>query len=74
MGRYLSARLVQGAIVIFGVSVLVFVVTRLIGDPVNFILPLSASEEQRAELRANLGFDNSIFTQFRSFIADAIHL
>ena len=74
MGRYLSARLVQGAIVILGVSILVFVITRLIGDPVNFILPLSASEEQRAALRADLGFDNSILAQFRTFIADAIHL
>jgi peptide/nickel transport system permease protein len=74
MGRYLSARLLQGAFVILGVSVLVFVVTRLIGDPVNFILPLSASQEQRDELRASLGFDNSIFAQFGSFAADAIHL
>ena len=74
MGRFLSARLVQGAIVILGVSVLVFVVTRLIGDPVNFILPLSASEEQRAALRADLGFDHPILTQFGTFIGDAVHL
>ena len=58
MGRYLSARLVQGAFVIVGVSVLVFVITRMIGDPVNFNMPLSASQEQRDELSASLGFDN----------------
>ena len=74
MGRYLAARLAQGAFVILGVSVLVFVVTRLIGDPVNFILPLSASQEQRDELRASLGFDQSIFTQFGSFASDAVRL
>ena len=74
MGRYLTARLAQGAIVIVGVSVLVFVITRMIGDPVNFILPLSASEERREELRASLGFDRSIFAQFGSFAADAIRL
>ncbi len=74
MGRYLAARLAQGAFVILGVSVLVFVVTRLIGDPVNFILPLSASQEQRDELRASLGFDRSIFTQFGSFASDAVRL
>ena len=55
----------QGAIVIVGVTVLVFVVTRMVGDPVNFILPLSASQEQRDELRASLGFDRSIFTPVR---------
>ena len=74
MGRYLASRLAQGAFVILGVSVLVFVVTRLIGDPVNFILPLSASQEQRDELRASLGFDQSIFTQFGSFASDAVRL
>jgi peptide/nickel transport system permease protein len=74
MGRYISARLAQGAMVVIGVTVLVFVVTRMIGDPVNFILPLSASQEQRDELRASLGFDRSIFSQFGSFLADAIHL
>jgi peptide/nickel transport system permease protein len=74
VGRYISARLAQGAVVVIGVTVLVFVVTRMIGDPVNFILPLSASEEQRDELRASLGFDRSIFSQFGSFLADAIHL
>ena len=74
MGRYLSARVGQGLVVIVGVSTLVFVITRMIGDPVNFILPLSASEEQRAALRASLGFDRSVFAQFRSFAADAVRL
>jgi peptide/nickel transport system permease protein len=74
VGRYLSARLTQGVIVIVGVSVLVFIVTRMIGDPVNFILPLSASPEQRDALREALGFDDSIFTQFGRFAADAIRL
>ena len=47
MGRYIARRLAQGLVVIFGVTVFVFVVTRLIGDPVKFMLPLSATEEQR---------------------------
>jgi peptide/nickel transport system permease protein len=74
VGRYLSARLTQGVIVIVGVSVLVFIVTRMVGDPVNFILPLSASPEQRDALRESLGFDDSIFTQFGRFAGDAIRL
>jgi peptide/nickel transport system permease protein len=74
VGRYIARRLVQGAFVVIGVTALVFVVTRLIGDPVNFILPISASQEQRAALRADLGFDRSIFTQFGDFISDAARL
>ena len=74
MGRFLAQRLVQGAVVVVGVTVLVFVVTRMIGDPVNFILPLSASQEQRDALRADLGFDQPILTQFREFAGDAVRL
>lgn len=74
MGRYLSQRLVQGIVVILGVTTLVFVVTRMIGDPVNFILPISASEDQRAALRADLGFDRSVLSQFGSFLSDAVRL
>src|ERR687893_343959 len=74
MGRYLSTRFGQGLVVIVGVSTLVFVITRMIGDPVNFILPLSASEEQRAALRGTLGFDRSIPSQFATFIGDAVRL
>lgn len=70
MGRYLARRLGQGLIVVFFVTVVVFVATRLIGDPVNFILPLSASEEQREALRAQLGFDRPILVQFVDFLGD----
>jgi peptide/nickel transport system permease protein len=74
VGRYLIHRLGQGVVVVMGVTVLVFVVTRLVGDPVNFILPLSASQEQRDALRNNLGFDRSILAQFGSFVRDAVRL
>ena len=70
MGRYLISRIGQGLIVVVGVTVVVFVATRMIGDPVNFILPLSASPEQRARLRADLGFDRSILEQFTSYMGD----
>lgn len=70
MGRYLVGRLLQGVLVVFGVTVVVFVATRMIGDPVNFILPLSASQEQRDRLRTDLGFDRSFISQFVDYIGD----
>ena len=74
MGRYIARRLLQGVVVIFGVTVFVFVVTRLVGDPVKFMLPLSASEEQRDALRHSLGLDRSIVVQFGDFVADLVRL
>jgi peptide/nickel transport system permease protein len=74
MGRYIARRLLQGLVVIFGVTVFVFVVTRLIGDPVKFMLPLSATEEQREATRAALGLDEPIPRQFVTFLGDLVRL
>jgi len=70
MGRYIARRLGQGLIVIAGVTVFVFVVTRMVGDPVKFMLPLSATEEQRDARRAELGLDRPIPEQFVEFVGD----
>jgi peptide/nickel transport system permease protein len=74
MGRYLLKRLWHGVIVIFGVTVLVFVVTRLIGDPVKVMLPLEATLEQRAAFEKQLGLDRPIPVQFIDFVVDVAHL
>lgn len=74
MGRYILRRLLQGVIVIFGVTVFVFVITRVVGDPVKFMLPLSATEEERAAKRAAMGLDDPLITQFVQFLRDLIRL
>ncbi len=74
MGRYIARRLAQGLVVIFGVTVFVFVITRLVGDPVKFMLPLSATAEQRAARSAALGLDKSIPVQFVHFLGGLIRL
>ncbi len=74
MGRYIARRLGQGLVVIFGVTIFVFVITRLIGDPVKFMLPLSATPEQREARRAAMGLNDSILTQFVRFIRDLLRL
>lgn len=74
MGRYIVRRLMQGVLVIFGVTVFVFVITRLVGDPVKFMLPLSATEEERAARRAALGLDDPILAQFVRFLGDLLRL
>jgi peptide/nickel transport system permease protein len=68
MGRYILRRLWHGAIVILGVTIFVFVVTRLVGDPVKVMLPLEATLEQRAAFEKQLGLDRPIWTQFLDFI------
>jgi peptide/nickel transport system permease protein len=72
MGRYIARRLLQGVVVILGVTVFVFVVTRIIGDPVKFMLPLSATEEQRAARREARGLDEPLLQQFFTFVGDLL--
>ena len=72
MGNYLARRIFYSILVIVGVSVVVFVVTRLLGDPVRLMLPLEASAQEVAEMRQYLGFDRPLYIQFFDFASKAI--
>jgi peptide/nickel transport system permease protein len=62
---YLSRRLFHLLLIMFGVSVLVFLMLRMIpGDPAQLLLGEYASPEELARLRARLGLDQSYPTQF----------
>ena len=74
MGRYILKRFWHGVIVIFGVTIIVFVVTRMVGDPVKVMLPLEATLEQRAAFEKRLGLDRPIPVQFVDFIGDIARL
>lgn len=74
MGRYILRRIWHGAIVILGVTVIVFLVTRLVGDPVKVMLPLEATLEQRAAFEKQLGLDRPIPVQFADFLVDLAQL
>jgi len=39
MGAYVMHRVIQMLIAVFGISVIVFIITNMIGDPVNVLLP-----------------------------------
>jgi ABC-type dipeptide/oligopeptide/nickel transport system permease component len=73
MTRYIIRRLLQSIGVVFGVSIVVFSLIRLIpGDPVMVMLPESASPEQRAALREELGLDHPIAVQYAFFLIRAV--
>ena len=74
MGRFILQRVFQGMIVIVGVVMVVFVVTRLIGDPVALMLPLEATPAERAAFEASLGLDRPMMIQLADFAQGAIRL
>jgi peptide/nickel transport system permease protein len=72
MTAYLIRRLFHSFFVLVGVSLLVFFVGRMIGDPARLMLPLEASEAQVAALRARLGFDQPLYVQLVRFVFDLL--
>lgn len=71
---YLVKRLIWGLVVILGVSIVVFLIMHIIGDPVRRMLPLDATPEDIARLKAQLGFDRSLPVQFVEFLKHLVTL
>jgi peptide/nickel transport system permease protein len=69
MGAYIVRRLLQSLIVILGVIVITFIISRVIGDPVALLLPPEASPEQRAYLTKDLGLDRPLYIQLVVYVA-----
>lgn len=68
MTSFLIKRFIRSVLVLFGVLTIVFVVTRLSGDPVALILPQDAPREEVERVRAELGLDQSIVQQYLTFL------
>ena len=73
MLRYLAHRLLQAVPVMFGVLVVTFAVTRFTpGDPAEIMAGLEATPEAVASIRAELGLDKPIVTQFVIYLGDVV--
>ena len=72
MFAYLLRRLGQSALVLLGVSIIVFGLLHLTGDPTRLLLPLEAREEDVRQLRALLGLDDPLWVQYVRFLARAV--
>jgi ABC-type dipeptide/oligopeptide/nickel transport system permease component len=71
--RFIARRLVLTVPVLAGVATLVFSLIHLVpGDPVEAMLGESASREDAANLRHQLGLDRPLSVQYAAFIRGAI--
>ncbi|MCB7320358.1 ABC transporter permease [Lacrimispora sp. 210928-DFI.3.58] len=73
MIKYVVKRFVQMIVVLFIVSVLVFLLTNFIGDPVDMLVPENATLEQIESARARLGLDKPLPVQYGIFLNDVLH-
>lgn len=72
MAAFILQRLLQAVFVLLGVSLVVFVLTRISGDPALLILGPLASDAQIAALRERLGLEDPLTVQYARFLGDAI--
>jgi peptide/nickel transport system permease protein len=75
MGRYIVRRLVQVIFVLFGVSIAVFLMLRLIpGDIVDILLGLegTADPDEIEDLRRLFGLDQPLYEQYLRWLADLL--
>lgn len=72
MARAILFKLGQAIFSLFILLTIAFGLVRLTGDPVYFILPPEATQQQRAEVRARLGLDQPVPVQFAIYVAGVL--
>jgi peptide/nickel transport system permease protein len=72
VSRFLLHRLLQGLVSIVGASIVIFLISRLSGDPVQILLPSDATPAMIAETRRTLGLDLPLWHQYLIFAGDAL--
>lgn len=73
MARVLLNRILWIASILLAVSVITFALIHLAGDPTDGFVEPGASPEVRAQIRADLGLDQSLPVQYLRFLQGAIH-
>jgi len=72
MVRYILKRLGQAVICLFGITVIVFLLSHLSGDPALLMSPPEATLEDIEQLRVTLGLDKPLHIQYWVFISNAV--
>src|SRR2546425_1176100 len=73
MCSFLLRRFFQALIALWAVSLLVFVIMFRLSDPVATLLTQNASQQQRAQLRAALGLDQTLAVQYLRYMGRLLH-
>jgi peptide/nickel transport system permease protein len=68
VGRYLLKRLGHAVIVLIGVTLVAFLITRMTGDPVRLMASPDATQADIDLLRHQLGFDRAMYIQLFDYL------
>src|ERR1700749_2887428 len=74
MLAFIIRRLLQAVLVMTVVGLIAFSLFRFVGDPINQMVGIETSAEDRAALRRQLGLDDPVIVQFGRFVGNAARL
>jgi peptide/nickel transport system permease protein len=72
MQRFILIRFLQAILALWAVSVIVFGMARITGNPLDTLLSFDATDEQRAAVEAYWGLDKSLVEQYLTFVGKAL--
>jgi peptide/nickel transport system permease protein len=72
MKAFLLRRALQAVGIVFGVTLVTFLLLHLTGDPVGMMLPADASPEEIQRVTRLFGFDRPLHVQFGRFLGGAV--
>ncbi len=67
MKAYILKRLFHSIFVLVGISLVVFIILHLTGDPAALLMPMDATPEQVAQFRQEMGFNDPVLVQYWRF-------
>jgi ABC-type dipeptide/oligopeptide/nickel transport system permease component len=71
---YILKRLFHCIFVLIGISVVVFIILHLTGDPAALLMPMDATPEQVAQFRKEMGFTDPLLVQYWRFFKGTLRL
>ena len=72
MQRYIVVRLQQTIVALWAVSIIVFALARITGNPLDTLLSFEATLEDRERVAAALGLDRPLYTQYFIFVGNVL--
>jgi peptide/nickel transport system permease protein len=73
MQRYILIRFLQSLLALWVMSVIVFGLARMTGDPLDVLLPMEAGEAERERVAHHWGLDRPLYEQYLVFLGKALH-
>ena len=72
MQRYIAIRVLQSLLALWVMSLIVFSLARITGNPMDAMLPMEADAEEYARLEKHWGLDRPLHVQYLTFLGNAV--